>query len=47
MPIFSIFDKKDLVIDFVKGFREVKEDRVYLARLVETVGEVAESGNEL
>ena len=35
------------MIDFVKGFREVKEDCVYLARLVETVGEVAESSDEL
>ena len=35
------------MVDLVEGFREVKEDGVYLARLVETVGEVAESSYEL
>ena len=35
------------MVDLVEGFREVKEDGVYLARLVEAVGEVAESSYEL
>ena len=35
------------MIHFIKGFRKVKKNCVYLARLVETVGEVAESSDEL
>ena len=35
------------MINFVKGFRKVEEDSVYLARVVETVGKVAESVDKL
>ena len=35
------------MVDLVEGFREVKEDGVYLARLVEAVGKIAESSYEL
>ena len=35
------------MVDLVEGFREVEKDSVYLARLIEAVGEVAESGYEL
>ena len=41
------FRQEDLVIHLIKGFGKVKKYGVYLARLVETVGEVAEGGNEL
>ena len=35
------------MVNFVKGFRKVEEDSVYLARVVETVGKVAESVDKL
>ena len=35
------------MVDFVKGFREVQENSVYLARLVKTVGKVTEGVDEL
>ena len=35
------------MVDLDEGFREVEKDSVYLARLIEAVGEVAESGYEL
>ena len=39
--------EKGRVVNFVKSFREVKEDSVYLARLVKADGKVADSVNEL
>ena len=35
------------MVDYVKGFREVQENSVYLARLVKTVGKVTEGVDEL
>ena len=39
--------EKGRVVNFVKSFRKVKEDSVYLARLVETDRKVADSINKL
>ena len=39
--------KEGGVVDFVKGFREVQENSVYLARPVKTVGKVTEGVDEL
>ena len=35
------------MIHLVKGFEKVEKYSVYLARVIETVGEVAESSNDL
>ena len=39
--------EKGRVVNFVESFRKVKEDSVYLARLVKTDGKVADSVDDL
>ena len=40
---FEHLKKEGRVVDFVKSFREVQEDSVYLPRVVKTVRKVKES----
>ena len=39
--------EEDRVVNLVEGFGKIQEDGVYLARLVETVGEVTKCVDEL